>query len=63
MEAKKAGADAAKFQVFKPNTLAIEKAKKTKFQKKLFPKTFLENILKTSFEKLFAKKLLLKKLF
>ena len=28
LEANKAGADAVKFQVFKPNTLAIQKSKK-----------------------------------
>ena len=33
-EANKAGADAVKFQVFKPSTLAIEKSKKNKLQKK-----------------------------
>ena len=33
-EAKKAGADAVKFQVFKPFTLATKQSKKNKLQKK-----------------------------
>ena len=40
-EAKKAGADAVKFQVFKPVTLAGEKVKKTKNQKKTSGKKVL----------------------
>ena len=35
-KAKKAGADAVKFQVFKPDTLAIKKIKKNRLQKKKF---------------------------
>lgn len=45
-EAKKAGADAVKFQVFKPETLAVEKSKKTKLQKKTTGKESLSNIWK-----------------
>jgi len=45
-EAKKAGADAVKFQVFKPATLAVEKSKKTEFQKKTSGKKSLTNIWK-----------------
>ena len=45
-EAKKAGADAVKFQVFKPITIAVEKSKKTKFQKKTSKKENLSNIWK-----------------
>jgi|TARA_B100001063_G_C16759020_1_gene554866 N,N'-diacetyllegionaminate synthase len=43
-EAKKAGANAVKFQVFKPETLAIKKSKKTKFQKKTSGKEELSTI-------------------
>ena len=43
-EAKKAGADAVKFQVFKPATLEGEKLKKTKFQNKTSEKKSLTNI-------------------
>ena len=46
IEAKKAGADAVKFQVFKPDTLAIENSKKTNFQKKTSGKENLSNIWK-----------------
>ena len=45
-EAKKAGADAVKFQVFKPETLSVEKSKKTKLQKKTSGKEKLSNIWK-----------------
>ncbi len=45
-EAKKAGADAVKFQVFKPNTIAVEKSKKTRFQKKTINKENLSSIWK-----------------
>tara|TARA_B100002019_G_scaffold289826_1_gene306253 strand:+ start:125 stop:1141 length:1017 start_codon:yes stop_codon:yes gene_type:complete len=45
-EAKKAGADAVKFQVFKPSTLATKKSKKTKFQKKTAGKEDLTSIWK-----------------
>ena len=38
VEAKKAGADAVKFQVFQPSTLAVAKAKKTNLQKKILEK-------------------------
>jgi len=44
LAAKKAGANAVKFQVFKPETLAIKKSKKTKFQKKTSGKEDLSNI-------------------
>ena len=43
---KKAGADAVKFQVFKPSTLATKKSKKTKFQKKTAGKEDLTSIWK-----------------
>ena len=43
-EAKKAGADAVKFQVFNPSTLATNKSKKTKFQKKTAGKEDLSTI-------------------
>ncbi len=46
IEAKKAGADAVKFQVFEPNTLAVDKSKKTKFQEKTAGKEKLSNIWK-----------------
>ena len=45
-EAKKAGADAVKFQVFKPGTLAIKKIKKNNLQKKNSGKEDLSNIWK-----------------
>ena len=46
LEANKAGADAVKFQVFKPNTLAIQKSKKNELQKKTSGKESLSNIWK-----------------
>jgi len=46
LEAKKAGADAVKFQVFKPSTLAVENTKKTNFQKKTSSKENLSSIWK-----------------
>lgn len=45
-EAKRAGADAVKFQVFNPDTIAIEKSKKTKFQNKTLKNESLSNIWK-----------------
>ena len=46
VEAKKAGADAVKFQVFQPSTLAVPEAKKTNLQKKNTGKENLSNIWK-----------------
>ena len=46
IEAKKAGANAVKFQVFKPATLAIENSKKNKLQKKTSGKEDLSSIWK-----------------
>jgi N,N'-diacetyllegionaminate synthase len=46
LEAKKAGASAVKFQVFKPATLAPENIRKTKLQKKSSGKESLTNIWK-----------------
>lgn len=45
-EAKKAGADAVKFQVFEPATIATENARKTKLQKKNSGKENLADIWK-----------------
>ena len=46
IEAKKAGANAVKFQVFKPDTLAVQNSKKNKLQKKTSGKEDLSSIWK-----------------
>ena len=64
IQAKKSGADAVKFQVFNPKTLAIKKLKKSNFQKKNVGNTSLEklwNKLKLNFgELIILKKLAVK---